>query len=428
MAFDCVPRAKLFEKLKAVGVTGRFLDIIQSMYSNDKSSVKIGSSITESFRCYAGVKQGCMISPTLFNFYLSDLPEKLNEKYRNDIDLNGVPLSCILYADDLVILSKSAKGLQEYLNSLEEYCKASELSINLDKTKVMIFNNTGKTMNNYRIFYGTKFLKWLLGVNRYCSSNACRAELGRFPLRRKAKCRAIKLWLKLSNNNGNNEKLSRKAFATISNYENKNFWHRKIKQILDLAGRSDIWLTDTNTPEATYSFLQQRLYDIEQQTWLSSIQNDNRKDQEQKNKLRTLRKFKLSHNLEDYLTDVKNIDHRIALTKFRLSNHKLAIETGRYEKPYKQPNERKCLVCQTGKVEDEEHFLLECPAYKDDRDNLLDFLKTHAGINVRHHANKENNFVRIMGLSRNENVNRRLAKHIFECMKAKNVKLDDYVR
>ncbi|XP_048587171.1 uncharacterized protein LOC125570132 [Nematostella vectensis] len=237
-----------------------------------------------------------------------------------------------------------------------------------------------------------------------------------------------KLWLKLSNNNGNNEKLSRKAFATISNYENKNFWHRKIKQILDLAGRSDIWLTDTNTPEATYSFLQQRLYDIEQQTWLSSIQNDNRKDQAQKNKLRTLKKFKLSHNLEDYLTDVKNIDHRIALTKFRLSNHKLAIKTGRYEKPYKKPNERKCLVCQTGKVEDEEHFLLECPAYKDDRDNLLDFLKTHAGINVRHHANKENNFVRIMGLSRNENVNRRLAKHIFECMKARNVKLDDDVR
>ena len=39
------------------------------MYSNDKSAVKIDNKLTESFTCHAGVKQGCMLSPTLFNFY-----------------------------------------------------------------------------------------------------------------------------------------------------------------------------------------------------------------------------------------------------------------------------------------------------------------------------------------------------------------------
>ena len=76
-AFDCIPRQKLFDKLRKEGVQGRFLDVLISMYSNDKSAVKIDNKLTEAFTCFAGVKQGCMMSPTLFNFYLSDLPKFL---------------------------------------------------------------------------------------------------------------------------------------------------------------------------------------------------------------------------------------------------------------------------------------------------------------------------------------------------------------
>ena len=77
-ALDCIPRQKLFDKLRKEGVQGRFLDVLISMYSNDKSAVKIDNKLTESFSCHAGVKQGCMLPPTLFNFYLSDLPKFLN--------------------------------------------------------------------------------------------------------------------------------------------------------------------------------------------------------------------------------------------------------------------------------------------------------------------------------------------------------------
>ena len=75
-----------------------------------------------------------------------------------------------------------------------------------------------------------------------------------------------------------------------------------------------------------------------------------------KNKLRTFRKFKLTHDYESYLTNVRNINHRVAITKLRLiSNHKLAIETGRYVKPYQQLDQRICPLSKTG-IEDEEHF------------------------------------------------------------------------
>ena len=77
-AFDCIPGQKLFDKLRKEGVQGRFLYVLISMYSNDKSAVKIDNKLTEAFTCFVGVKQGCMMSPTLFNFYLSDLPKFLD--------------------------------------------------------------------------------------------------------------------------------------------------------------------------------------------------------------------------------------------------------------------------------------------------------------------------------------------------------------
>ena len=78
------------------------------------------------------------------------------------------------------------------------------------------------------------------------------------------------------------------------------------------------------------NYIRQRLLDIKQQTWISEIHNDERKDPNQKNKLRTFRKFKLTHDYENYLTNVRNTNH-VAITKLRLS--KLAIESGRYVKP-----------------------------------------------------------------------------------------------
>ena len=71
--------------------------------------------ITEAFTCFAGVKQGCMMSPTLFNF--------LNTASPTDIMLGDRSINCLLYADDLVIFSRSAKNLQIIINKLESFCE-----------------------------------------------------------------------------------------------------------------------------------------------------------------------------------------------------------------------------------------------------------------------------------------------------------------
>ena len=71
------------------------------------------------------------------------MPEYLKES-EDPVILNEKPVNCLLYADDLVLLSTSAKGLQTRLNILEKYCKDWCLSVNHTKTKVLIFNKAGR--------------------------------------------------------------------------------------------------------------------------------------------------------------------------------------------------------------------------------------------------------------------------------------------
>jgi hypothetical protein len=85
------------------------------------------------------------------------------------------------------------------------------------------------------------------------------------------------------------------------------------------------------------------------------------------NKLRTYRKFKLVYELEPYLEEVKNFKHRQAICQLRVSNHRLKIELGRYDK--KPINERLCGTCNV--VEDEELFLTKCSRYSIQREVMF---------------------------------------------------------
>ena len=82
--------------------------------------------------------------------------------------------------------------------------------------------------------------------------------------------------------------------------------------------------------------------------------------------MRTYAKFKTINKLEDYLLYTNNIINRFSISKLRLSNHKLKIETGRYEN---LPVEKRlCEHCQ--KIDDEFHFIIECSLFDNER-NLL---------------------------------------------------------
>ncbi len=106
------------------------------------------------------------------------------------------------------------------------------------------------------------------------------------------------------------------------------------------------------------------------QCWNSELSRASSKSGSAGNKLRTYRMFKSHFQLETYLLQVKVAKFRIALTKLRVSCHKLQIEMGRYHKPASiPPDQRLCELCQN--KEDELHFLCVCPAYEEQREELF---------------------------------------------------------
>ena len=77
--FDSVPRNKLFQKLLDYNINGKFYDCLTNLYTGDKSCVKLGDRVTTTFELTHGVKQGCILSPILFNIFISDLQQELEK-------------------------------------------------------------------------------------------------------------------------------------------------------------------------------------------------------------------------------------------------------------------------------------------------------------------------------------------------------------
>ena len=122
------------------------------LYDGDQSCVKLGNNITDNFISNQGVKQGCTLSPLLFNIFLSDLQERIEvpENKPTEISPNNF-LGCLIWADDLLLLSQTEIGLNNMLKELKKYSEENGLTVNIKKTKVMIFNKTGRHIR--RNFY-----------------------------------------------------------------------------------------------------------------------------------------------------------------------------------------------------------------------------------------------------------------------------------
>ena len=94
------------------------------LYSKTKCSIKHGFQRSKCFHYGKGVRQGCILSAMLFNLYLNEIPFLLDKQDMEPILLpDSSSLNCLLYADDLVLISSSANGLQNALSTLSQFCR-----------------------------------------------------------------------------------------------------------------------------------------------------------------------------------------------------------------------------------------------------------------------------------------------------------------
>jgi len=146
-AFDYVVRDNLWYKLIKLGIRGNILYVMKSMYNSIKSKVKYSNTLSDSFECMLGVRQGECLSPFLFSMYLNDLEQEFHMNGLNGIDINCFKMFLLLYADDIIIFANNADELQRGLDLLHEYCNTWKLVVNTDKSKIMIFRKGGRNSN-----------------------------------------------------------------------------------------------------------------------------------------------------------------------------------------------------------------------------------------------------------------------------------------
>ena len=148
----------LFHKLNNNGINGPFLSILKRIHSNSACAVNIGNKHTQFFQCTKGLRQGCPLSPNSFNIYVNDLFSRLLNANSDHLSLNQIPVSALMYADDLVILSTTQEGLRKCLDELYKYCIEWKLDVNIDKTRCMQFMKISK-LHNRQFRFGDRTIK-----------------------------------------------------------------------------------------------------------------------------------------------------------------------------------------------------------------------------------------------------------------------------
>ena len=108
-AFDSVHRKTLWQILKEAGMSKKFLLMLMAMYSNVQSCVRWRHELSDMFDCSAGLKEGALESPTIFNLYINSVANYVRKHGRHGIQfLPGMKeIFLLMFADDVAFVSTS---------------------------------------------------------------------------------------------------------------------------------------------------------------------------------------------------------------------------------------------------------------------------------------------------------------------------------
>ena len=209
-----------------------------------------------------------------------------------------------------------------------------------------------------------QFCKRLLGVKKNTQNDFVYGELGRTNCRSKRYLLILKYWFKILTCPDNKHiKIVYKLMVNdMDLVPNKVNWASLVRHLLMSLGFYEIWLEQgVGNYNIFISLLKQRLTDTFIQNWQERLDTSTRAN---------FYKHIAIFQFQPYLDKVNVRKFNQAFSRLRMSSHRLEIESGRWVKPNSIPlEERKCAFCQV--LEDEYHFVLECPAYKDLRKQYI---------------------------------------------------------
>ena len=137
-AFDYVDHNKLWKILKEMGIPDHLTCLLRNLYAGQEATVRTAHGKTDSFQIGKGVRQDCMLSPCLFNFYAEYIMRNTGlEETQAGIKIAGRHINNLRYADDTTLMAESEEELKSLLMKVKEESEKVGLKRNIQKTKIM---------------------------------------------------------------------------------------------------------------------------------------------------------------------------------------------------------------------------------------------------------------------------------------------------
>ena len=169
-AFDTIWRDALWKMLLKIGIPNKLVEIIKNLYDKTECSIIAGGELSDWFPVNIGVRQGCIMSPSLFNIFLEYIMKGVKSLNR-DFQLNENMSVDIRYADDTTLISAVFEKLQLSTLELEQACQKWGLKINPLKCAIITPDSNAEIEIDNNVVPKVSKFKFLGSLVPDCSSD-----------------------------------------------------------------------------------------------------------------------------------------------------------------------------------------------------------------------------------------------------------------
>ena len=140
-AFDNVQHPIMMKTLNKVGIDGAFLNIIKVTYKKPTANIILNRQKPKSSPLRSGTRQGCLLSPLLFNIVLEATAIK-QEKEIKGIQITKDELKLSLFADDMIVyIENPIDSTKKVLDLVSGFGKTTGYKVNIQKLKAFLYTN-----------------------------------------------------------------------------------------------------------------------------------------------------------------------------------------------------------------------------------------------------------------------------------------------
>ena len=163
--FDCVDHNKQWKILQEMGIPDHLTCLLRKLYTGQEATDKTGYGTTDWFQIGNGVRQGCILSPCLFNLYAEYIMRNTGlEEAQAGIKISGRNINNFTYADDTTLMAESEEELKSLLMKVKEESEKVGLKLNIQETGTWSYhfmaNRWGNNGNSDRLYF--------LGLQNHC--------------------------------------------------------------------------------------------------------------------------------------------------------------------------------------------------------------------------------------------------------------------